>query len=91
MTDQTPWTTARIADIMRTLADEDDLPGHIRTAQITGLDTVETLGLDSLGAVYLVERLEIEAGVDLPDDFLAFEDSIETIAGRMNKLLGGKA
>lgn len=91
MTDQqssTPWSIERVVEVLRAMADEDDLPEHLKAAQITGQDTVETLGLDSLGAVYLIERLELEAGVALPDDFIEFEDSIAMIAQRINQLLG---
>jgi acyl carrier protein len=93
MTDQqleTQWSVERIAGVLHALADEDDLPEHLKTAQITGQDTVETLGLDSLGAVYLIERLETEAGIELPDDFLEFTDSVQVIADRINHLLSGK-
>ncbi len=93
MTDQqssTPWSIERVVSVLRAMADEDELPEHLKAAQITGQDTVETLGLDSLGAVYLIERLELEAGVALPDDFIEFEDSIAVIAQRINQLLGRK-
>jgi len=93
MTDQQPttkWSIERIVGVLRAMADEDDLPEHLKAVQISGQDTVETLGLDSLGAVYLIERLEAEAGVALPDDFLEFDDSVAVIAERINRLLRGE-
>ncbi len=91
MTDQqqaVAWTVESVAEVVRALAEEDELPEHLKSAQITGQDTVESLGLDSLGAVFLIEQLEEVAGIKLPDDFLDFEDSIAVIADRINGLLG---
>ncbi len=91
MTDQEhtgAWTVERVAGVVRSLAEEEELPEHLKSAQISGQDTVETLGLDSLGAVFLIERLEELAGIPLPDDFLNFEDSIAVIADSINGLLG---
>ncbi len=85
MTD-TPWSVERVAAILRTLAQEDELPQHLLTAEITAADTVETLGLDSIGAVALIDRLESEAGVPLPDDFLDFKDSVADIVARLSAL-----
>ncbi|MEX0283105.1 MAG: acyl carrier protein [Paracoccaceae bacterium] len=83
MSDQT-WTVDRVAAILRELAKEDELPQHLLTAAITEADTVETLGLDSIGAVALIDRLETEAGVPLPDDFLDFKDSVADIVARLS-------
>lgn len=80
------WTVDRIVAILRTLAEEDELPGHLLTSAITGDDTVETLGIDSIGAVALIDRLESEAGVPLPDDFLDFKDSVSVIADRLSAM-----
>jgi acyl carrier protein len=80
------WTEERVIGIIRTLAEEEELPKHLRTAPINGADTVETLGLDSIGAVALIDRLEAEGGVPLPDDFLGFEDSVADIVQRLNTL-----
>ncbi len=82
MTEQV-WTTERMAGILRELAEEDELPQHLLTATIKAEDTVETLGLDSIGAVALIDRLETEAGVELPDDFLDFKDSVADIVARL--------
>lgn len=80
------WTADRVIVILRELAKAEELPNHLIDGPITGADTVETLGIDSIGAVTLVDQLESEANVLLPDDFLAFEDSIDDIANRMNAL-----
>lgn len=77
------WTAERVIEIIRTLAAEDELPGRLHTAPISGEDTAETLGLDSIGAFSLIDRLETESGTVLPDDFLALGDSIATIAERL--------
>lgn len=80
------WTEERVIGIIRTLAEEEELPEYLRTAPITGTDTVETLGLDSIGAVVLIDRLEADGGVPLPDDFLGFEDSVADIVQRLKTL-----
>ncbi|MEM7318377.1 MAG: acyl carrier protein [Pseudomonadota bacterium] len=80
------WTEDRLIGVIRDLAKENELPDHLITGKILGLDTVETLGIDSIGAVALIDRLEAEAGVLLPDDFLEFEESVEQIALRLNAL-----
>ncbi|MGB1388926.1 MAG: acyl carrier protein [Paracoccaceae bacterium] len=85
MTVQT-WTTERVAEILRALAEEDELPQHLLKATISDGDTVETLGLDSIGAVALIDRLETEAGVALPDDFLDFKDTVADIAARLTAM-----
>ena len=80
------WTVDRVAGILRVLAEEDELPQHLLTAPITATDTVETLGLDSIGAVALIDRLETESGVALPDDFLDLKDSVADIVARLGAL-----
>lgn len=87
----TSWTQERVIGIIRALAAEEELPEHLTTAEIRPDDTVETLGLDSLGAVSLIEKLEEELGVLLPDDFLDFEDNIAGIATRLDALARGAA
>jgi acyl carrier protein len=69
--------------IIRVLAREQELPEYLATAAITPEDTIETLGLDSLGAVSLIERLEAELNISLPDDFLDTDDDIAGIARRL--------
>ena len=85
------WTTEKVVDVLRTLAKEDDLPAHLATGDIKGQDTVETLGIDSLGGAYLIERLEELSGVMMPDDFLDLKDDVATIATRLNDLIQKEA
>lgn len=80
------WTEDRVIGILRELAKIEELPAHLVTGKIEGADTVETLGIDSIGGVALIDRLETEAGVLLPDDFLDFDTSVLTITERMNAL-----
>ena len=80
------WNEARVIEVIRALAGEEELPAHLVTAEIKSTDTVETLGIDSIGAVALIDRLEEQVGVALPDDFLDFTDDVATIAGRLNGL-----
>lgn len=83
---RTVWTAERLIEILRKLAEEQVLPKHLVDASVSGLDTVETLGIDSIGAVEFIDQLEVEVGVMLPDDFLDFGDSIDGIAHRLNAL-----
>jgi acyl carrier protein len=82
------WTEARVVAVIRSLAAEDELPAHLQTAEIGAQDTAETLGLDSIGALCLVDRLEEEAGTPLPDDFLSLKDSVGSIAARLRGMAG---
>jgi acyl carrier protein len=75
--------------IIRTLAGEAELPEHLASVAITPEDTVETLGIDSLGAVSLIERLETELDITLPDDFLDIADDIAGIAHRLDAIAHG--
>lgn len=86
----TTWTTQEVVSVLRTLANEKDLPEHLITAEITAADSVRTLGIDSLGQVYLIERLEEMTGVLMPDDFLDVKDNIAAIAERLNQIARGK-
>ena len=81
------WTAERVIEIMRDLAKDDDLPSHLVTGEILGKDTVETLGIDSLGGAYLIERLEDTTGVQMPDDFLDPTDDIDRIASCLTDLI----
>lgn len=85
------WTADRLIAILRHLASEKVLPHHLVSADISGTDTVETLGVDSIGAVELIDHLESESGVPLPDDFLDFNDSINEVADRLNAMKSGAA
>ncbi len=85
------WTVDRLISILRDLASEKVLPNHLVNGHISGSDTVSTLGIDSIGAVELIDHLEAESQVLLPDDFLDFEDRIEDISDRLNSLKPGAA
>jgi acyl carrier protein len=80
------WTEERVIGILRELAKEQELPEYLVDSTIASEDTVEGLGIDSIGGVALIDRLEAEAGVHLPDDFLGYDDSVGNIAKRMNSL-----
>jgi acyl carrier protein len=83
-------STQMIEDVIRfirALAKEEELPEHLATAAISPEDTVEILGLDSLGAVSLIERIEEELDISLPDDFLDIGDDITGIASRINAIV----
>jgi acyl carrier protein len=86
----TVWTTQEVISVLRALAREDDLPSHLIDAEITGEDTVDSLGIDSLGGAYLIERLEQITGVLMPDEFLDLKDNIATIAERLNQFVRSK-
>ncbi len=76
----------KVIAAIRELASENLLPAHLKSAEINGGDTAETLGLDSIGAIDLIDRLESTIGVRLPDDFIGVEDSVATIAERLRQL-----
>ncbi len=81
------WTAADVIAIIRDLARKTDLPEHLIEGDIKGADTVDTLGIDSIGGVYLIERLEEDTGLLMPDDFVELTFSIDEIASRLNRLL----
>lgn len=86
----TTWTTQEVISVLRTLAREEDLPAHLITGEISGEDTVNSLGIDSLGGAFLIERLEQLTGVLMPDEFIDLEDNIATIAERLNQIVRSK-
>ena len=81
------WTTQDVIDVLRALAREEDLPSHLIDGEITANDTVDSLGIDSLGGVCLIERLELKTGMVMPDEFLDLKDNIAEIAERLNRLV----
>lgn len=81
------WTTDRIIEVIRSLAREDDLPEHLISGAINPQDTIDALGIDSLGGAFLIERLEQLTGVEMPDDFIDMNFSIDGIAPRLNALV----
>ena len=80
------WTEERVIGLLRELARIEELPVHLATSTINGADTVESLGIDSIGGVALIDRLETESGIPLSDDFLDFDSSVASIALQMNAL-----
>jgi acyl carrier protein len=82
-----PWTTEQVIAVIRSLAREDDLPAHLISGPINPQDTVDALGIDSLGGAFLIERLEQLTGVEMPDDFIDMNFSIDGIAPRLNALV----
>lgn len=80
------WTTEKVVAVIRDLATQEDLPFRLIVAPISGHDTVDSLGIDSLGGVYLIERLEQLTGHLMPDDFLDLDFTISEIAERLNRL-----
>lgn len=88
MTDKiTNWTTEHVVAVLRELAANEDLPAHLVSGEIAGTDTVDTLGIDSLGGAFLIERLEELSGVLMPDDFLDLSDDVAGISARLNELV----
>lgn len=85
------WTTDDVVSVIRELASKSDLPEHLVGGAITGKDTVDSLGIDSIGGAYLIERLEEMTGVLMPDDFLELNFSIDEIAARLNRLIEQRA
>jgi len=80
------WTGEKVISIIRELAAQDELPEHLQTAKISSTDTVDTLGLDSIGGIALIDRFEAEVGIPLPDDFLDANDNVAGMAKRLNDL-----
>jgi acyl carrier protein len=91
MSDSKDWTAEKLVGVLRELAGEDELPAHLKEGPIGAADTVTSLGLDSLGVVTVIERLEEMTGVPIPDDFIEMEDTIAGIAARLAGLGEGSA
>lgn len=82
----TPWSPDDVIAVLRDLAQAEDLPAHLATGAIKPEDTVDTLGIDSLGGAFLIERFEEMTGTLMPDDFLDLSDNIAVIAERLTAL-----
>jgi len=91
MSNTEDWTAEKLVGVLRELAREDELPAHLKEGPIGEADTVTSLGLDSLGVVTVIERLEEMTGVPIPDDFIEMEDTISGIASRLAGLTQGSA
>ena len=80
------WSAEDVIAVLRDLAQAEDLPAHLATGEIKPQDTVDTLGIDSLGGAFLIERLEEMSGTPMPDDFLDLSDNVAVIAERLTAL-----
>ena len=89
MTNNAEWTADKLVSVLRELANEDELPAHLKEGPIGEADTVTSLGLDSLGVVTVIERLEEMTGIPIPDDFIEMEDTIAGISARLAGLEKG--
>lgn len=85
MTEQGDWTAEKVITVIRELAQQNDLPAHLADATITEADTVETLGIDSIGGAYLVERFEEMTDILMPDDFVELRFTLAEVAQRLNQ------
>ena len=81
------WTSFEIVSVIRELAARNDLPSHLVDVEISETDTVNSLGIDSIGGVYIIEKLEEMSGQLMPDDFLELNFSLEEVANRLNQLI----
>lgn len=84
------WQPGDIISVMRDLAASGVFPGHLTDGAIAETDTIESLGIDSIGGVYLIDRLEELTGVEMPDDFAPPGTDIAGIAARVNEILTSK-
>jgi acyl carrier protein len=82
------WKSEDIISVIRELAADGQFPSYLVDGEISELDSVDTLGIDSIGAVYLVDRLEELTGVPMPDDFVPPGTDIRGIAARVNEIVG---
>lgn len=81
------WTSDAVIAVIRDLAGKGDLPDYLSEGEITGNDTVDSLGIDSIGGVYLIERLEELTGILMPDDFVELKFTVAELAERLNRLV----
>jgi acyl carrier protein len=84
------WKPEDIISVIRELARDGQFPAHLVDGEISERDSVDTLGIDSIGAVYLIDRLEVLTGVPMPDDFVAPGTDIGGIAARVNEIVGAR-
>jgi len=85
MTQQGDWTAEKVIAVIRELAAQNDVPAHLADATINDTDTVETLGIDSIGGAYLVERFEEMTDILMPDDFVELRFTLAEVADRLNQ------
>lgn len=91
MTAEADWTADKVIAVIRELAAQNDLPAHLVDAAITENDTVETLGIDSIGGAYLVERFEEITDILMPDDFVELRFTLGEVATRLNQAIAENA
>jgi acyl carrier protein len=82
------WTADDIISAIRGLAGDGQFPAHLVDGDIRETDSVESLGIDSIGGVHLIDRLEEMTGLSLPDDFVPPGTDISGIAARLNQIAG---
>jgi acyl carrier protein len=85
------WRSEDIISVIRDLARDGQFPAHLVDGEISERDSVDTLGIDSIGAVYLIDRLEVLTGVPMPDDFVPPGTDIGGIAARVNEIVGERS
>jgi acyl carrier protein len=83
----TIWTPADIISVIRELAEKGLFPAHLLDGEISERDSIDALGIDSIGGVYLIDRLEELTGVAMPDDFAPPGTDLTGIADRVNRIV----
>lgn len=83
----TVWTAEDIIAVIRELAGTGQFPAHLVDGPIAETDSIDTLGIDSIGGVYLIDRLEELTGVGMPDDFVPPGTDVAGIAARVNEIV----
>jgi acyl carrier protein len=83
----TVWTSADIISVIRELAEKGLFPAHLVDGEIAAHDSIDVLGIDSIGGVYLIDRLEELTGVAMPDDFAPPGTDMNGIADRVNQIV----
>jgi acyl carrier protein len=91
MKPSTVWTAADVIAVVRDLARQGLFPAHLAEGEISEHDSIDTLGIDSIGGVYLIDRLEELTGIAMPDDFAPPGTDLAGIATRVNRILAGNA
>lgn len=90
-TKPTVWTPADIISVIRDLAAEGLFPAHLVDGEISEADSIDVLGIDSIGGVYLIDRLEELTGVAMPDDFAPPGTDLRGLADRVNQIVAKNA
>ena len=83
------WASEDVISIIRELAGDGQFPAHLVNGEISELDSIDALGIDSIGAVYLIDRLEELTRIPMPDDFVPPGTDIRGIAARVNEIIRG--